>query len=148
MSLNILWYGVEPMFWYKLIILILFVILLIIVFRVVIRTILRLEKGELNAYDFINGNHKKIHRIITSVTILWLILGYMINIQKDYMDELLLFKPGYILMISTGLLGLTRVYMEWKYVENKKLYVFTLSQLVFYIILFVSIIMTNFFGWF
>lgn len=41
-----------------------------------------------------------------------------------------------------------RAYMEWKYAENKKAYILTVSPLIFISIFFMSIIKTSFFGMF
>ena len=53
-------YGIEPIFWLKLLLLITILLLLSFIFNTVISKWLKVEKKKFLSYDHVNEKHKKI----------------------------------------------------------------------------------------
>lgn len=139
-------YGIEPIFWLKLIFVIVIFLLLFIIFELVIRLWLKVEKKKRFSHNHVNDKHSKIDWSIRIIFIAFIILGSIINANRDYTERIWFLEPWYLLFGLIILSEAVRALMEWKYADNKNAYIFTLSQLVFGIILVISILRTNFFG--
>ncbi|QEY20776.1 DUF4181 domain-containing protein [Psychrobacillus sp. AK 1817] len=139
-------YGIEPIFWLKLIFLIVILSLLFIVFGSVMRRWLKVEKKKFFSHNHVNEKHKKMDWTIRIVFIAFIILGSFINATLDFSERIWFLEPWYLLFGLTILSETVRALMEWKYADNKNSYIFTLSQLVFGMILVISILTTNFWG--
>lgn len=109
---------------------------------------LKVEKKMLFSYNHVNDKHQKIDWTIRIIFIAFIILGSFINIERDYTERIWFLEPWYLLIGLTILSEAVRAFMEWRYVDNKNTYIFTLSQLVFGMILVISILTTNCFGMF
>lgn len=140
-------YGIERMFWFKLILLLTIVISLLYLFNVVMRKWLKVEKKKTFSYNHINERHKKIDWTIRIIFLVSMILGYFINAAREPMEWFWFLETWFLLIIFIVLSESVRAVMEWKYAVNKKDYIFTISQLVFSVILLITVIQTNFFGW-
>ena len=141
-------YGIEPTFWLKLIFMIVILLLLFIIFELVMRQWLKVEKKKRFSHNHVNDKHSKIDWSIRIIFIAFIILGSIINANRDYTERIWFLEPWYVLFGLIILSEAVRALMEWKYADNKNAYIFTLSQLVFGMILVISILTTNFFGMF
>ena len=141
-------YGIEPIFWLKLFFVIVIFLILFFIFGSVMRRWLKVEKNKLFSHNHVNDKHQKIDWTIRIIFIAFIILGSFINVTRDYSERIWFLEPWYLLFGLTILSGVVQAWMEWKYADNKNAYIFTLSQLVFGMILVISILTTNFFGMF
>lgn len=146
-------YEVGLDFWFKLIFLMAIIVILIYSFSALMRNWLKVEKrqGFFSQYH-VNKKHGKIDwtiRIIFVILIFFLlILSGRGQVEDGETGWYMWFHPSYLLF---GLIIVTeclRAFMEWKYAENKRAYIVTLSELGFGIILIVSMFMTDFWGLF
>lgn len=95
---------------------------------------LKVEKRKLFSYTYINEKHKKVNRIIRiSFTIILLIISFYeyrnINQVSWY------FEFRFVFLMFLAVSEMFRAFMEWKYSENRKEYIFTISQLIFLLVL-------------
>lgn len=145
---NVVVYGIETIFWHKLIFLIVILSLLFVIFNSVMRRWLKVEKKKFFSHNHVNEKHKKIDWAIRITFIAFMILGSFINVTRDYTERIWFLEPWYLLFGLTILSEAFRACMEWRYADNKNAYIFTLSQLVFGMIVVISILTTNAFGMF
>ena len=75
-----------------------------------------------------------------------MILGSFINATRDYTERIWFLEPWCFLLGLTILAEAIRAFMERRYADNKNAYIFTLSQLLFGMIVVISILTTNFWG--
>lgn len=143
-----MYYGFEPNFWLKLFLFLGIFGLILFLFNIVMRKLLRVEKANFLSYNHLNEKHKKLDWIIRITFIIVLLIGFSINTSRGPMEEIWFLEPYFVLFISIIATETARAYMQWKYDTNRNAYIFTISQLVFFIILYVSLYTTNFFGWF
>ncbi|ADU29229.1 hypothetical protein Bcell_0956 [Evansella cellulosilytica DSM 2522] len=139
-------YGLETNEWLKLLVLLTFLLLVLVSFNVLMRKLLKVEKKKFFSYNHVNEKHAKIDWTIRITFIAVLVLGYIINMSRDPSDWLWYLEPWYLAFVFIiGSEG-ARAMLEWKYAENRNAYKLTLSQLLFIVILLVTIFTTNFFG--
>ncbi|MHA6250458.1 DUF4181 domain-containing protein [Oceanobacillus sp. CAU 1775] len=147
-----MYYTLGTDFWGRLILLLAIVGLLLFTFNFVMRKILKVERPEFFSYNHINDKHKRIDWTIRISFFILLLLGFTINVMREPHEIIAIFEPYNLLVFFIVASEGVRAYMEWKYAENRNAYIFTISQLVFAIILlitfFIIIDNTNFFGWF
>jgi len=144
---NVVVYGIEPIFWLKLIFLIVILSLLFFIFNSVMRRWLKVDKKKFfSTLNHLNDKHKKVDWTIRIIFISFMIVGFYFNSTRDYTERIWFLEPWYLLFGLTILSEAVRAFMEWKYADNKNAYLFTLSQLVFGMIVVISILTTNFFG--
>ncbi|MEK3996341.1 DUF4181 domain-containing protein [Psychrobacillus sp. FSL K6-2365] len=141
-------YGIESTFWLRLIFMIVIILLFFYIFELVMRKWLKVEKKKRFSHNHVNDKHSKIDWSIRIIFIAFIILGSILNANRDDTERLWFLEPWYLLFGLIILSEAVRALMEWKYADNKNAYIFTLSQLVFGIILVISILRTNFFGMF
>ncbi|QFG00370.1 DUF4181 domain-containing protein [Psychrobacillus glaciei] len=141
-------FGIEPIVWLKLIFVIVIFSLLFIIFGSVMRRWLKVEKKKRFSHNHVNDKHQEIDWTIRMIFIAFIILGSFINVTRDYTERIWFLESWYLLFGLTILSEAVRALMEWKYADNKKAYIFTMSRLVFGMILVISILRTNFFGMF
>lgn len=101
-------------------------------FSAIMRSVLEVEKPKVFSYNHVNKNHKRIDfgiRIIFTIIIVISIIYMYIN-SDTYENSLSLI---YIIFFSMFFIATetARAFMEWKYAENRKAYIFTISQLIF-----------------
>ena len=115
-------------------------------FNVVMSKWLKVEKKSFFSSSYVNEKHKKIDWTLRMTCIIIFILGNFINIERNPTERIWMLEPWNVLFGLIILTEVVRAYMEWKYEENKNVYIFTLSQCVFSALLVILIIKTNFLG--
>lgn len=141
-------YGLEADFWPKLFLMLAIIYLVLVLFNMIMGKWLKVEKKKFLSYNYVNEKHKKIDRVVRITILFILMVGYFINITSDPVGAFWLLQPASILFVFIFVTESIRAFMEWKYAENKKAYIVTVSQLIFITLLFMSIIKTSFFGMF
>lgn len=141
-------YIIETIFWQKLIVLLAILSLLIFTFNSIMRRYLKVEKRKLFSYNYVNEKHKKIDRTIRIITIIAIIVFTFIGIYKYNIERLWGFVPSILVLVSIIITEMVRSFMEWKYSDNPKAYIFTLSQLIFLVALYWITIKSNFYNLF
>ena len=136
-------YGTD---WLDLLLLLAIVMLLFLLFNAVMRKWLQVEKKKLFSYNHINEKHKKMDWTIRVVFLVVLLLGNFINVTREPMEWFWFFETWFLLIVFIVVSETVRAVMEWKYAVNKKDYIFTISQLIFGVLLILTVIQTNFWG--
>jgi len=136
-------YGTD---WLALLLLLAIVMLLFLLFNAVMRKWLQVEKKKLFSYNHINEKHKKMDWTIRVVFLVVLLLGNFINVTREPMEWFWFFETWFLLIVFIVVSETVRAVMEWKYAVNKKDYIFTISQLIFGVLLILTVIQTNFGG--
>lgn len=136
-------YGTD---WLALLLLLAIVMLLFLLFNAVMRKWLQVEKKKLFSYNHINEKHKKMDWTIRVVFLVVLLLGNFINVTREPMEWFWFFETWFLLIVFIVVSETVRAVMEWKYAVNKKDYIFTISQLIFGVLLILTVIQTNFWG--
>lgn len=139
-------YGVEPTFWLKLVFLIAFAVIAIFSFNAIMRRCLKVEKPKRFSHNYVNDLHKKIDWSIRGLIAILIIIGGFVNIGRIPSERILLLEVWSLLFTLIIATEIVRAVIEWKYAENPKAYIMTISQLVFLVILISSIFATDFFG--
>ncbi|ARK31358.1 DUF4181 domain-containing protein [Halalkalibacter krulwichiae] len=139
-------YGVEPTFWLNLLLILAIVILLLVSFNTIMRKWLKVEKRKFFSYNHVNAKHKKMDWAIRITTIFFIFLGYVITMMRGPMEMIWFLQPWFILLIFIVISEMVRAVMERKYAENSNAYKLTISQIIFSLILFFTLYMTDFFG--
>ncbi|MCS0669997.1 DUF4181 domain-containing protein [Cytobacillus firmus] len=137
-------YVVDPMVWPKLILLIAIVVALIYFFELGLRKWMKVEKRKFFSYNHVNDKHKKLDWTIRISFMVVLLIGSSINMERYPMEFSWYLEPWFLLIVFNVMTETARVFMEWKYAENRKAYVVTLCQLVFILILLFTVIKTDF----
>ncbi|MEK5216456.1 DUF4181 domain-containing protein [Psychrobacillus sp. FSL H8-0487] len=136
-------YGTD---WLTLLLLLAIVMLLFLLFNAVMRKWLQVEKKKLFSYNHINEKHKKMDWTIRVVFLVVLLLGNFINVTTEPMEWFWFFETWFLLIVFIVVSETVRAVMEWKYAVNKTDYIFTISQLIFGVLLILTVIQTNFWG--
>ena len=98
------------------------------------------------SHNHVNAEHKKIDWIVRGVFVALIVLGGVININRLPGEPIVFLEPWVFLLSLVIIAEILRAVMEKKYAENPNAYIFTLSQLVFIVILLISIFSTDFWG--
>ena len=107
-------------------------LLLSLVFNSIMSNHLKVEKRKISSYNYVNKKHKKIIWILNIIFVIILMIYLFYIVNASYNDNLFWrIFPNIILLISLVISELTRAFMEWKYAENRKAYMLTISQLIF-----------------
>ena len=141
-------YDLEPIFWIKSFSIVGIFLLLSFIFNTIMRKYLNVEKKKPFSYNHVNEKHKKIDWTIRIITIIAMIVFSFIGIYKHNYEGLWRFVPSISILVFIAISEIVRAFMEWKYSTNPKAYIFTISQLLFLMILFwitVKIILNNLF---
>ena len=141
-------YGVEPSFWLKLFLLVVFVLAAGYSFNAIMRKWLKVEKPKRFSYNHVNNLHKKIDWSLRGLFVVLLLLGYFVNSERIWnsQEPILLLQTWVLLFALVVSTEIVRAFMEWKYDENSNAYLVTISSLIFLAILVSSIFMTDFYG--
>lgn len=75
-----------------------------------------------------------------------MVLGYFINMARLPQERYLLLETWFLLFGLMFTMEIARVIMERKYAKNPNAYIYTLGQLVFILIIMVTLFSTDFFG--
>ncbi|RBP92921.1 uncharacterized protein DUF4181 [Cytobacillus firmus] len=138
-------YVVDPMAWPKLVLLIAIVVTLIYFFEMGLRKWLKVEKRTFFSYNHVNDKHKKLDWTIRISFLIILLIGGGINLGRDPLEWLWFLEPWFLLIVLIVTTETARAFMEWKYDENRKAFVVTLCQLVFTLLLILTVLKTDFF---
>ena len=141
-------YEIEPIFWIKLFSVVGIFLLISFVFNTIMRKYLKVDKRKTFSYNHVNEKHKKIDWAIRIITIIAMIVLTFIGTYKHNNEGLWGFVPSISIFVSIAITEMVRVFMEWKYSANPKAYIFTLSQLLFLMVLFWITIKSDFYNLF
>ncbi|WP_400246636.1 DUF4181 domain-containing protein [Niallia sp. JL1B1071] len=125
-------FGLEGIFWLKLLILLFVFLIASNIFDLVARKILKLERRKFFSYNHINKVHERIDWGIRIAFMFILFTAFVIN----YAYNLWYLQPYFVLLLFITISGLTRALIELKYLENRKEALFTILQLGFLLLLF------------
>lgn len=126
------------MFWLNFASIVLIISALIIVVRLFLRKTFNIEKEEkaFFSYNYINDFHKKIDWAIRITSIITLIITFYLIIYQDYSLNLFLIA----LVIFTGIDYAVRAFFEWRYTQNPKQSILTISEMFILVIALIIII--------
>lgn len=139
--------GGGSFFGLKFILLLFALWLIVFLFDEVMRRLLKVERRKLFSYNHVNSRHKKIDWGFRIAAIIWIVVGGFVNIAR-YPSTILFLEPYFVLLAMIFLTEFVRIWMEWKYAENRNAYLLTLFQLIFIAIILIVLYMTNIFGLF
>lgn len=106
-------------------------------------SLLKVEKRSFFRYShMINERHKRMDRIIRVTFILILLICFIYNVTGDPTEKVWFFGIGFVIVLSVIISEIVRAIMEWKYEENRKAYMLTISNLIFAVIMYGFIIFT------
>lgn len=140
-------YGIEPIFWIKLFVVIGILSLLLFVFNSLMRKYLKVEKRKAFSYNHINEKHKKIDLVI-KISYIIMVLITLFYQSRNINGVSWYFELWFVILMFLTISEMVRAFMEWKYSENRKEYIFTISQLIFTLALLGISFASNFFGLF
>lgn len=107
--------------------------------------VLKVENRGMFSNRYANDLHKKVGGII-HIAFFVLIIGFnMWQFEHPELANIPWYFFGF-LMIYFVLDELVRAFMEWKYATNRKDYIYTLSEMVFMLIILLAFAQTNFLG--
>ncbi len=132
------------MFWVNFGLIVLIVFLSITLVKLFLRKALNIEKEKKKffSYNHINKLHKKIDMTIrTASSITFITLLYLILYQNYSITFFLV-----AMVIFTGIEYVVQAFFEWKYSQNPKQSILTISEMVILIIATIVIIRLNFLG--
>jgi uncharacterized membrane protein YfcA len=139
-------YGIESMFWLKLLFLLTVFSVLMISFNAIMRRWLGVEKRKAFSHNHVNDKHKKIDWSIRFIFIAIMVIGGFINVTMIPREPYLFLQPWFLLFVLIFVTETVRAVMERRYAKNPNAYVFTVFQLVFTLILLILLFTTDFFG--
>lgn len=132
-------YGVEPIFWIKLIILMVILSSVIFIFNTVMRKFLKVEKRKSFPYNHVNEKHKKIYWIILISFLIILLTTHFFR-TRNLNEAIWYLEVWFLILVNLVISEIVTAFMEWKYAENRKAYIFTISQLIFSLIIILLVI--------
>lgn len=139
-------YGVELTVGLKLFLLLGSILVIGYLFDAIMRKWLKVEKPKFFSYNHVNYKHKKIDWSLRGVFVVLLIFGYVVNTERLPQESILFLETWFLLLVLFSSIGIVQAFMEWKYAENPKTFLVTVSSLVFLGIVASSIFMTDFYG--
>ncbi|WP_130807092.1 DUF4181 domain-containing protein [Senegalia massiliensis] len=138
-------YNVEPRSDIKLFFILAILLFLISIFNAVMRKYLKVKKRKPFSCNYVNKKHKKIDYIIIISFIIILLMT--ISYQNRNINGVSWYLEVWFVMLMFLVTSETfRAFMEWKYAENSKAYILTISQLIFSLALLGILIISNFFN--
>lgn len=142
-------YAIDTVLLIKFFLVIGILLLVSFVFDSVMSKYLKVEKRKAFSYSHVNEKHKKTDWIIRiSFIIIILITHFFIisSIKENTRETIWYLETWFLILVFLIISEMVRAFMEWKYAENRKAYIFTISKLIFILILFWIIFSTNFFN--
>lgn len=115
------------MIWIKMGLAILVLLLIISLVKALLRKVFNIEKGRnsLFSYNYINQSHKKIDLAIRMISlVVYIVILYQLVFKEN---SIIIFLVAMILLTTTDYL--VRAIFEWKYSENPKQAILTLSEM-------------------
>lgn len=116
--------------WLDLIIYLLIFIVLIYVFDRIMIRVLGIPKTEKKLYDHAKMAHRKVDWILRLVFIIMIILGAIININRDPLPAIFILEPFSLLFILIYVSELCKAYFQWKYERERNTYKASLYRLL------------------
>lgn len=129
-------YEVEAISWIRLFTVLGVLLLITFVFNTLMRKYLNVEEKKIFSPNHVNKLHKKIDWILRGLFMVLIILITSIGIYRYNSEGLWGFTSPILLIVFILVSECTRAFMEWKYLTNRKAYIFTLSQLFFLIVVY------------
>lgn len=130
----------------KLIVFLISLVLVLIIFNYTVRKLLGVDRKTWFSYNHINERHKKLDWTVRITFLIILFFIYLYTVSNIELITSWYFNPGFLVFIFLIISELLRAFMEWKYVENKKVFIATIIELCFAISIIILMIETNFFG--
>ncbi|MEC3883054.1 DUF4181 domain-containing protein [Halobacillus sp. HZG1] len=139
-------YGLDSDFWLGLLLLLTIVSVLLVSFNTIIRRWLKVERKKILSYNHVNEKHTRIDWIIRIIAAISLILGYSINIMSYPTITYWFLQPWYIIIVFLVVSEIGRAVMERKYAQNPNAYKVTILEMTFTLLIYISILNTDFWG--
>lgn len=139
-------YAFESSFWLKLLFLIAVLSLAIFLFNALMRKLLKVERPKAFSYNHVNDTHKKIDWSIRILFIFLMLVGGFINATRLDEETYLFLETWFLLFVLVFITETIRAVMERKYAKNPNAYLYTVSQMVFAMLLVIFVFSTDFFG--
>lgn len=115
--------------------------LLIFTFDSLMSKYLKVENPDFFSYNYINEKHKKIVWILRIVFLIAVVfLSYYAPINIFGYEIYSNYIPAIIIMVFWMISDSIKAFMEWKYSDNRRDYIFTLSKLAFFLVIMLSMI--------
>lgn len=126
------------MIWIKLAFFVLIVFVLNIVVKLILRKILNIEKEKKSffSYNHINELHRKIDWAMRFTYMIVFIVINSLIIIEDYPINLILIAVFFYILLDYAI----RAFFEYKYLENPKQYILTISEGVLFLLTIVIVI--------
>ncbi|WP_394119888.1 DUF4181 domain-containing protein [Planococcus donghaensis] len=138
--------GIDSSFWLDLLFVLVPFFILTFLFNGIMKRWLKVERPKMFSHNHVNDKHKKIDWIFRGVFIALMILGGAVNINRLPEEPILFLEPWVLLLTLVIIAEIIRAIMEKRHAENPNAYIYTLSQLIFIVILLISLFSTNFWG--
>lgn len=139
--------DLDPIIRIKLIVFLISYLALTFIFSCFMRSYLKVEKQEGFFRKHVNDRHKKVEHILTIIVVALFIGAYFYE-KRSANGTGGFFLNGIILVSSVVVSNIVQAFMEWKYSENRKKYMLTLSESIFSLVLFAIAFLSNLFGLF
>lgn len=140
-------FGLELSFWLRFALLISILLLLMVFFDLLIRKWLKVEKRNfIFKGNYVNKRHEKIDWYIRWSTVGVMLFGFILNSTIYIENPQWYLQPWLFLFLNIILTETVRAVMERKYAENPKAYLATTSQIILIMIIFFTLIQTDFWG--
>jgi Domain of unknown function (DUF4181) len=130
-------------FIWKLLFVIAMYIILVFLFHHVISRYLGLEKRKFFSHEMVNEQHEKGDKLIGDLAVATLVAGFILHVTTDFDVEYWFLQPYFIIAFFFIARQLWKSYMERKWLESNKEYLYTLMEAVLYIILFSALFSSN-----
>lgn len=110
------------------------------------KKLLKVEREKWPSYNHVNRLHKRIDWTIRIAFTVLLMIFFFIEVNSSAKMAFWPFEPWTIFLVFLVLSESVRAYMEWKYADNPRTYILTLSVMIFILMAFLLLVWTNFFG--
>lgn len=112
----------------------------------IIREYFKVEHLSWWSYNFINDRHKRLDVTLRGVAVVFILVGYVVNLSRSIENQLWFFQPWSIVFTMIILGQFLRAYMEKKYIKDKNYYKATIAETIALIVLLFVTYQTNFYG--
>lgn len=138
--------GIDSSFWFDLLLILGPFFILMFLFNGIMRRWLKVKRPKMFSHNHVNDKHKKIDWTFRGIFVVLMIIGGAVNINRLPEEPILFLETWFLLLMLVIIAEIIRAIMEKRHAENPNAYIFTLSQLVFIVILLISLFSTNFWG--
>ncbi|MFJ7973973.1 DUF4181 domain-containing protein [Psychrobacillus sp. NPDC096389] len=133
------------MVWAKAILFFVSIFILMFIFNKIMTRVMKVEKKNIFSNRYVNDLHKKIGGILPIMFFIISIVFNMWQIEHSEFENISLYFLGFVIIFFV-LDALVRAFMEWKYATNRMDYIYTLSEMLFMIIVIFACAKTYFSG--